>query len=127
YYGTTAPTAPSYGFTTGDLWVNTALESGIAKNRMNRWSGSAWVELKDASITAVETTANSLRDTVIPALATQVDNKIEITVGGTRPSFASATAAQRAAAKGDMHIDTTSGLVTVYAGTANDWTNVKDP
>src|SRR5690606_16884812 len=94
------------------------------ENRMRRWSGTGWVEIKDTAITAVEATANNLKDTVIPALAAQVDNKIEITVGGTRPSFASATAAQRAAAKGDMHIDTTSGLVTVYAGTANDWTNV---
>lgn len=120
YYNATAPTAPTGGFTTGDLWVRTT------DNRMHRWAGS-WTELKDAAITAVESTANNLANTIIPNLATQVDNKVEVTVGGTRPSYASATAAQRAAAKGDMHIDTTTGLVTVYSGVANTWNDVKDP
>lgn len=50
YVAATAPAAPAGGFTTGDLWLDTA-----KGNMVKRWSGTAWVDLPvgDAAITAV--------------------------------------------------------------------------
>ena len=50
YIGAASPAAPSGGFTSGDLWIDTS--SG---NLTKRWSGSAWVSLQigDAAISGV--------------------------------------------------------------------------
>lgn len=47
---TTPPTAPSGGFTVGDMWMQT--DQG---NKLQRWSGSAWVDvlLGDGAISGV--------------------------------------------------------------------------
>jgi len=47
---TVAPVAPSGGFTTGDMWMQTDLG-----NKLMRWSGSAWVAvlLGDSAISDV--------------------------------------------------------------------------
>ena len=47
---TPGPTAPSGGFTTGDLWMVTD-----QNNKLKRWSGSAWVDilLGDAAISGI--------------------------------------------------------------------------
>lgn len=49
YVGSTAPTAPTGGFTTGDLWIDTA-----NNNLIKRWAGS-WVALQlgDAAISGI--------------------------------------------------------------------------
>jgi hypothetical protein len=50
FYQTAAPTATSVG----DLWVDT--DDG---NRLYRWSGSAWVTIRDTTIATAQTTANN--------------------------------------------------------------------
>lgn len=53
YYNATSPTAPAGGFTTGDLWVKTP------ENRMHRWSGTIWAEIKDSAIDTAQTAATN--------------------------------------------------------------------
>ncbi|HEX8349297.1 MAG TPA: hypothetical protein VF598_05005, partial [Hymenobacter sp.] len=50
FYQTSAPTA----LATGDLWVDTD-----DNNKLYRWSGSAWVDVRDLTISAAQAAANT--------------------------------------------------------------------
>lgn len=95
----TAPTATA----TGDLWVDTA--NG---NLLKRWSGSAWVDVRDTTIATAQTAANSAA-----------------TLAGTKTvSFVQATA-PTALAVGDLWIDTSLGnLLKRWSGTS--WVAYQD-
>ena len=63
----TAPTAPTGGFTVGDIWINTA-----DKNHSYRWSGSAWVDTRDGAISdASNTAAKAVNDAAAALSAAQ--------------------------------------------------------
>lgn len=81
YVNSVAPTAPTGGFTTGDLWIDTA--NG---NVVKRWSGSGWTTLSvgDAAISGVGATKISgvIAAGSIPTL--DISTKTTGTLTGTR-------------------------------------------
>jgi hypothetical protein len=57
YYTTSgSPTAPSGGFTAGDLWV----DNGVVPQQIKRWSGSAWVVLDVVTSTYLQSRSTNL-------------------------------------------------------------------
>jgi hypothetical protein len=70
---TTAPTAAAVG----DLWVDT--DDG---NKLHRWSGSAWVDVKDTNIAAAVSAA--------AAAQTTADGKVKYFVQSSTPTYSGA-------------------------------------
>ena len=67
YSQNTAPTAPTGGFTVGDIWINSS-----DKNHSYRWSGSAWVDARDGAISdASNTAAKAVSDAAAALSAAQ--------------------------------------------------------
>lgn len=118
FYSDTDPAGtPANNVKAGDIWYTVA-----TKRAQIRTASNTWQELKDTAIDAVTATANDLKNTVIPNLAGQVDNKIEVTIGATAPTITDAVKQ-----KGDLWINPSTGLVKVYSGTGTTWNDVKDP
>ena len=86
YVGASAPT-PSANNVIGDLWIDTS--NG---NKINRWSGSTWVDYRDTTIKTAQDAANN---------ALSVAN-------GKNTSFLG-TSAPAASAVGDLWLDTANG------------------
>lgn len=98
---------PSSGMTTGDIWVNTG-----DNNRMYRYSGSAWVDVRDGSIATAQTAANNAQTTA--------NTKTRTYIGSSAP-----TAPSGGFVDGDLWIDTANGnLLKRWNGTA--WVDARD-
>jgi hypothetical protein len=100
----TAPTNPTDALGTGDIWLDSA--NG---NRMNRWSGSAWVLAQDAAISTALANAATAQSTA--------NGKIAVFYQGTSPSSGMQT--------GDLWVNTASGnALNRYNGTI--WVGIQD-
>lgn len=93
YVGTAAPTAPTGGFTAGDMWIDTTGGANILK----RWDGAAWITLQfgDGAISGVGASKVSgvLAAANIPTidLATKVSGTLAGTAVGTGINAANVT------------------------------------
>jgi hypothetical protein len=95
FYATTAPTAEGVG----DFWIDT--DDGF---RLYRWSGSAWVDVRDTGI------AGAIADAAAAQAA--ADGKIETFFVPTAPT---------ASGIGDLWFDTDDGN-TIYRWNGSAWT-----
>ena len=86
------PTAPSWGFTPGDLWLEqTATATGLAGGapsgtplyQTSRWGGSTWVQLQDQGI----------NDSLAAAITAQqtANGRAKLFTGSTMPSYSGAS------------------------------------
>lgn len=93
----TAPTASA----AGDIWIDTSNQ-----NQLKRWSGSAWVDARDASIATAASAAASAQSTA--------NGKNTVFYSATQPSTTNRVT-------GDTWFDTANGYrVSVWNGSA--WT-----
>ena len=121
YYQSSAPTATAVG----DLWIDTDDE-----NKPYRWSGSAWVLVRDT--TADTAFANWLSSTYTPDLTdlqTQVDGKVETWFYGYDPTLSNAPAStwnatQKTEHTGDLFFNTTGN--TLWRWTGSLWQRLYD-
>jgi len=95
FYQTTAPTAEGVG----DLWVDT--DDG---NRLYRWNGTSWVDVRDGGISQAIADAATSQATA--------DGKIDSFYQATAPTVAS---------EGDIWFDTDDGN-TIYTYRSSVWT-----
>lgn len=120
YYKATKPTPadiepPETAFSTNDLWIRTG------DNRLHRWDGLDWAEVKDAAITQVEGAIVDLQDDLV-GVEGRLDGKSTVYVQETAPTDVGGMED-----KGDIWIDTSnSGRVyKVWDGTQ--WLLADDP
>jgi len=99
FFQASAPTAEGVG----DLWTDTDDD-----NHLYRWSGSAWVSVRDAGIAAALADAAAAQSTA--------DNKIETFYQDAEPGSAS---------EGDIWFDTDDGN-RQYRYTSSAWVEVQD-
>jgi len=99
FYQDTAPTADG----TGDLWIDTN-----DKNKLYRWDGSAWVEVRDTDIQEALSQASTAQDTA--------DGKIVSFYQNDAPTTGTL---------GDLWIDTNDNN-TLYRHNGTTWVNVRD-
>ena len=104
YVGAAAPT-PSANNVVGDIWLDTS--NG---NKINRWSGSAWVDYRDTGISAASNAA-----TAAMAVA---NGKSTSYLGGTAPAASGNSL-------GDLWLDTANGnQLKRWNGSA--WVDARD-
>ena len=121
YYGSTAPAAPTGGFTIGDMWIDQA-----NKNQMKRWSGTAWVDVRDQTIADAQSKANQAAldaGTAITNAQTAqsvADKKAVVYIQATAPTGQNSTTD-----KNNLWVDTSNGnVVKAWSGTA--WVTYQD-
>ena len=120
YYSSATPTAPTGGFTTGDMWVDSA-----NKNLLKRWDGSAWISVRDQTIADAQAKADaaalSASQAITNAQTAQslADGKAVIYVQATTPTGLAAKD------KNDLWLDTGNGNV-VRAWTGSAWATYQD-
>lgn len=95
----TQNTAPTGSLVVGDLWYDTA-----SNNRVKRWSGTAWVDVRDTGIAAAQNAANA---------------KGEVIFSSTEPASAKRLAQ-------NLWIDTAGGANTPKRWTGSAWVAVTD-
>ena len=97
------PTAPTTGVRTGDLWLDS--DDG---NRLYRWSGSEWVDVRDADI------AQALLDAATAQAA--ADGKIVTFVSPTAPT---------ADGVGDLWVDSDDDN-KLHRWSGSEWVEIRD-
>lgn len=120
------PTAPTGGFTAGDLWlqdtgnVNTA---GKPLYKTLRWDGARWVELQDQGIS--DSLAAAVAAQASATSATALANAAQATANGKITSFYQISAPTSGMSTGDFWLDTDDGnKLYRYNGTA--WVVTQD-
>lgn len=98
YHADTEPEAEAIG----DLWIDTSDD-----NKLYRWSGSAWVDIRDGLI--------STHSTQIANLADEVDSKITIFYQDNQPT---------ANVVGDIWYDTDADPVTIKRWNGTQWIDI---
>jgi hypothetical protein len=86
----------------GDLWIDTD-----DNNRLRRWSGSAWADLRDGLV--------NTHSTQITNLTTAVNSKITIFYQTSQPT---------ANVTGDIWYDTDASPVAIYRWSGSAWVNI---
>jgi hypothetical protein len=86
----------------GDLWIDTD-----DNNRLRRWSGSAWADLRDGLV--------NTHSTQITNLTTAVNSKITIFYQTSQPT---------ANVTGDIWYDTDASPVAIYRWSGSVWVNI---
>jgi hypothetical protein len=118
YAQTTAPS--SLGRILGDIWIDTD-----DKNQMYRWSGAAWVSVRDAAIADVSTAASTAISNAASALSAAqaaqatADGAIRTWYQATAPTGLNSTTDL-----GDMWFDTDDGQAYRWSGTS--WIVIED-
>ena len=127
FYQTSAPTAVA----TGDLWVDTD-----DNNRLYRWNGSSWVDVRDGTIAVAQSAADAANAAAVAAAAaaeaaqndadTAIANAADAqaTADGKVTSFF-ATSAPTAEGVGDLWFDTDDGN-KVYRWNGSSWVVAQD-
>jgi len=120
YYKATKPTtadieAPETAFRTNDLWLRTE------DNRLHRWNGVDWIEVKDAALTAAEGAISGLQSDLV-GLDGRVDGKSTIYVQDTAPTDVAGLED-----KGDIWIDTYGGGRVYKVWDGDSWEVADDP
>ena len=98
YHADTEPEAEAIG----DLWIDTSDD-----NKLYRWSGSAWVDIRDGLI--------STHSTQIANLADEVDSKITIFYQDNQPT---------ANVVGDIWYDTDADPVAIHRWNGSQWIDI---
>ena len=123
YTSDTTPTAPSGGFTKGDVWFKTS-----DKNRPYVWSGTAWVDVRDQAI--ADAAAQAATGISNAAAALSAAQAAQATADGAISTYYQDTApwadgsSQPAAKLGDLWYKTSTNAAYRWNGTA--WTLIQD-
>ena len=123
YTSDTTPSAPSGGFTKGDVWFKTS-----DKNRPYVWSGTAWVDVRDQAI--ADAAAQAATGVSNAAAALSAAQAAQATADGAISTYYQDTApwadgsSQPAAKLGDLWYKTSTNAAYRWNGTA--WTLIQD-
>ena len=107
--------APETEFSTNDLWLRTG------DNRLHRWDGEAWLEVRDTSILLLEGLVTDLGDE-LTGLEGKVDGKSTIYIQDTAPDDVYGTEDI-----GDLWIDTAGGGRVYKVWDGEEWVLSDDP